>query len=74
MPVMMLTVGAVIVNLLLVLGLLLLPPVGIAAAENIFALTWVTFGVVVNLAFMRGAGIFRRQSKKKAARKRLRQY
>ncbi|HHX77140.1 MAG TPA: hypothetical protein GX697_02135 [Firmicutes bacterium] len=64
MAVIMLTIGAIIVNLLLVLGLMMLPPVGIASAENIFALTWLTFGVVVNLAFIRGAGIFERQGRK----------
>lgn len=56
MPVIMLTIGAIIVNLLLALGLMLLPPVGIASAGNIFALTWLTFGVVVNLAFISRCG------------------
>ena len=63
--------GALLANLVLIAGLLYLPPVGIHALENIYTLVWVTFGLLINLGFLRHAvKINRRRKISRAAKNR----
>ena len=47
--------GALLVNLLLFLGLLYLPPVGTRSLEGVYVLVWLTFGLLINLGYLRKA-------------------
>ncbi len=47
--------GALLVNLLLFIGLLYLPPVGTRSLEGVYVLVWLTFGLLINLGYLRKA-------------------
>lgn len=47
--------GALLVNLLLFIGLLYLPPVGTRSLEGIYVLVWLAFGILINLGYLRKA-------------------
>ena len=46
-------IGALLVNLVLLLGVMYLPPAGVRSLENIYVLVWVAFGLLINLGFLR---------------------
>ncbi len=48
-------IGALLVNFFLIIGLLQLPSIGTKGVENIYTLIWVTFGVLINISFLRKA-------------------
>jgi hypothetical protein len=67
--------GALLVNLLLFIGLLYLPPVGTRSLEGVYVLVWLAFGLLINLGFLRKAlggrlKLRRRQKAKLPARRR----
>lgn len=64
--------GALLVNLLLFMGLLYLPPVGIRSLENVYVLVWIAFGLLINLGFLRKV-LGRRRRRKSPAPVRRRQ-
>ncbi len=47
--------GALLVNLVLFMGVLYLPPVGVQSLENIYVFVWLAFGLLINLGFLRQA-------------------
>ena len=62
--------GALLVNLVLLLGLMYLPPVGIQSLENIYVFVWLSFGLLINLAYLRRALKLDRRRQTPAARRR----
>ena len=62
--------GALLVNLVLLLGLMYLPPVGIQSLENIYVFVWLSFGLLINLAYLRRALKLDRRRQTPAARHR----
>ncbi len=62
--------GALLVNLVLLLGLMYLPPVGIQSLENIYVFVWLSFGLLINLAYLRRALKLDRRRRTPAARRR----
>ncbi len=63
-------VGALLVNLVLLVGVLYLPSVGVQSLENIYVFVWLAFGLLINLGFLRKAlNIrYRRRRRKTASR------
>lgn len=61
----MVLVGALLVNLLLFTGLLYLPPLGVSSLESVYVLVWLTFGILINLGFLRRALRTRPQARRR---------
>ncbi len=61
--------GALLVNMVLLLGVIYLPPAGVKSLENIYVIVWLAFGLLINLGFLRKAlNIEGRRRRKTASR------